>query len=59
MAVRIEPIPDDRAERMIADPCAYFEAARRRIRVEVAEQMAAEKSERRRRLPWWRRWLAT
>lgn len=49
MGVEIEPIRDDRAERMLVDPEGYFAAERDRIRQEVDEELAREDDERRRR----------
>jgi hypothetical protein len=43
MAVRIQPKPDDRAERMINDPAGYFKAARERLHSEVVEDMNRER----------------
>jgi hypothetical protein len=55
MSVRIDPIPDDRAERMIADPAGYFEAARAEIREQVRAEIEEESRKRKRpkRKCWW------
>ena len=55
MAVRINPIPDDRAERMLADPAAYFAEARARICEQVRAEMEQERNQRKRRAERWRR----
>ncbi|WP_187776144.1 hypothetical protein [Antrihabitans cavernicola] len=49
MAVKITPKPDDRAERIIADPDAYYAAARERARSEVEQEMRREQEARKRR----------
>lgn len=49
MAVRINPKPDDRAERMVSDPAGYFQAERERLRAEVIEDMDREREQRKSR----------
>lgn len=39
MAVKIDPPFDDRAERMIANPAAYFEQAREEARRQIEQEM--------------------
>jgi hypothetical protein len=46
MAVRINPKPDDRIERMVSDPSRYFNDARERLRAEVVEDMNRQRDKR-------------
>lgn len=47
MGIRIKNAKqDDRVDRMLADPKAYFDAARRRARLEVRREMAQERRRR-------------
>jgi hypothetical protein len=48
MSVRINPVPDVRAERMLADPAKYFAEARAEIRAQVEREMADEAADRKR-----------
>lgn len=50
MAVIIDPQSDNRAERMLEDPDAYFASERERIRLQVEEEMRREERTGRRRI---------
>jgi hypothetical protein len=43
MAVHIEPVRDERAERIIRDPSGYFDQARERARESVEREIARER----------------
>jgi hypothetical protein len=49
MAVRIDPKPDDRADRMVSNPSGYFKDARERLRAEVVEDMNRQRNQRKSR----------
>ena len=46
MAIRINPKPDDRADRMVSNPSGYFEDARERLQAEVIEDMNRRRDQR-------------
>ncbi len=47
MAVRIEPVRDDRAERILENPSGYYAEARQRAREAVEREVARERAEHR------------
>jgi hypothetical protein len=49
MAVRINPRPDDRADRMVSNPSGYFKDARERLHAEVVEDMNRQRDQRKSR----------
>ena len=49
MAIRINPRPDDRADRMLSNPSGYFKDARERLNAEVVEDMNHRRDQRKSR----------
>lgn len=47
MAVRIQPVRDDRAEKMLQNPADYYAEARQRAREAVEREVARERAEHR------------
>jgi hypothetical protein len=45
MAVRITPVPDERAKKILDDPSDYYAKARERARAEVEREVARERGE--------------
>jgi hypothetical protein len=43
MAVRINPVPDERAQRILENPTEYYAEARERARAEVEREVAYER----------------
>jgi hypothetical protein len=48
MAVRINPVPDERAQKILDNPSDYYAKARERTRAEVEREVARERREDRR-----------
>lgn len=44
MAVRIKPVPDERAEKILENPSDYYAEARQRAREEVEREVARERA---------------
>jgi hypothetical protein len=47
MAVRIVPVPDERAQRILDNPSDYYAEARQRAREAVEREVARERAEHR------------
>lgn len=45
MAVRINPVPDERAKKIIENPADYYAEARQRARAEVEREIAGKRGE--------------
>jgi hypothetical protein len=44
VAVRIKPVPDERAEKILENPSDYYAEARQRAREEVEREVARERA---------------